>query len=804
VARPADIFARTLEAIDWAFVAEALSSHAGTPAGRREAARIPLETDLAPILESFDAIDEVRTLEERRAGPPPVSGIEEIDDTLVRAARGEVLGLEEIGAVRATLVTLVRLQDYLARHAAAAPTLARLGAPIDLDRKLCRAYDSALDEHGALSETTYPQLGELRRRIGSLERSMRDTLERLLESPEYADHLQDRYVTVRGDRFVLPIKAQAKSMGLGIVHDSSRSERTVFVEPAAVVPLGNQRRMAEAELRDEERRILAELSSRLGHAAASVTAALDAALALDLVAARASFAARMSAVRPETGREGVVDLRLARHPVLALSDTEVVANDLRLDHATPVLVLTGPNAGGKTVAMKTIGLCALLVRAGCFIPAEAGSRVDVFDRIFADVGDMQTVHEGLSSFSAHLVALREMLGLAGRGTLLLLDEIAAGTDPAQGGALARAVIERFVELGARVVATTHYSQVKAMGADDRRVEVAALEYREGRPTYRVVAGSVGESHALAAAVRVGIDEALVERARSLMEEGERALHDVLASLDEEKSRAAETQRRYEDSLADLARREESVSQRESEIQGRAREIERRAAAAVVERLRAAEEEVRTALTALREGASRERAEAVRAAIGQARTTAIEVQQEPVAAGRAPKEGDRVRVVRVGIAGEVVAVRGDELEIRSGVMSLRARASEVEILGKAETARSARGGAPRERTGRRGSAPQGHAAKRDVSDWLDTAMRTTRNTLDLRGARVEEGMERLDAFLDESMLEGRDIVFVLHGHGTGAMKDAIRRALASSPYVAESAPAPDDQGGDALTVSRLRD
>jgi DNA mismatch repair protein MutS2 len=792
VTKPADLFARTLEAMDWAFVAESLASQARTPAGRREAARIPLETDLARILESFDAIEEVQALEERRAGSPPVSGIEELGDVLVRAARGEVLGVEEIGAVRATLLTLERLQDYLRRHAAAAPTLARLGAPIDLDRKLCRAYETALDEHGALSEATWPQLGELRRRIGSLERSMRDTLERLLESPDYAEHLQDRYVTVRGDRFVLPIKAQAKSMGLGIVHDSSRSERTVFIEPAAVVPLGNQRRVAEFELRDEERRILAELSSRLGQNAESVSSALGAALALDLVGARASFAAQMSAVRPVTKSEGVVNLSGARHPVLALSDVEVVANDLRLDQATPVLVLTGPNAGGKTVAMKTIGLCALLVRAGCFVPAEAGSRVDVFDRIFADVGDMQTVHEGLSSFSAHLTALRDMLGLARPGSLLLLDEIAAGTDPAQGGALARAVIERFVELGARIVATTHYSQVKAMGADDRRVEVAALEYRDGRPTYRVVAGSVGESHALAAAIRVGIEASLVERARSLMEEGERALHDVLASLDAEKSRAAEVIRRHEDALADLASREEAVARREAEIHGRAREIEKRAAASVVDKLRAAEEEVRASLAALREGASRERAEAARAAIGEARAAAIEVQRDPVASQRAAREGDRVRVARVGIIGEVVAVRGNELEIRSGAMTLRAKASELEVLGRAGPAPGGRG--PSVSRSVRSEAP---------SDWIATAMRTPTNTLDLRGARVEEGIERLDAFLDDSMLEGRDVVFVLHGHGTGAMKDAIRKVLSRSPYVADSAPAPDDQGGDALTVSRLR-
>jgi len=788
-----DLFARTLEALDWAFVAEALASHARTSLGSRAAAGIDLSCDAAAIAESFDAVEEVHALSERRVGPPPVSGVEEIGDALTRAARRDVLDLAEIGAVRSTLGTLVRLQDFLSRHAAAAPTLARLGAAIDLDRKLCSRFDAALDEHGQLSEATWPLLGELRRRIVALERNMRAILEQLLESPEYADLLQDRYVTVRGDRFVLPIKAQAKGLGLGIVHDASRSERTVFVEPSAVVPIGNQRRMAEAELKDEERRILAELSAMLGANAESVAAAVEAATALDLVCARADFAVRIAAVRPVVQSDGVVDLRQARHPVLALSSAAVVANDLHLDARRPVLVLTGPNAGGKTVAMKTIGLCTLLVRAGCFVPAAPGSRVDLFDTILADIGDMQTVHEGLSSFSAHLTTLRGMLEMAGSGSLLLLDEIASGTDPAQGGALARAVIERLVEVGARVVATTHYTQVKAMAADDDRVAVAALEYRDGKPTYHVVAGSVGESHALAAAVRVGIDPALVERARALMEAGERALHDVLASLDEERTRAAEAARRLEAAEASLASREHALAEREQEIRGRAREIERRAASALVGKLGAAEEEVRRALAALRDDTSRRRAEEARAAIGQAHSAAEAALREETAPSREAQVADRVRVLRLGVVGEVVAIRGDEVEVRSGVMTVRVKPSELEVVAAAAGRATPHRPQREKRTGQ--AAPS--------ADWLASAMRTPGNTLDLRGVRVEDGVRRLESFLDESMLEGREVVFVLHGHGTGAMKAAIRRILSQSPYVSASSPAPEDQGGDALTVSRLR-
>lgn len=784
---------RSRLALDWPFVAEALAGHARTAAGRRSAQTLALSTDPADVQRSFDAIDEVQALREARLGTPPVGGIEDIGELLDRTARGDVLAVDAVGAASATLAALAALQDFLARHGSSAPTLAALGSGIAPDRALVRAFGEALDENGQLSEATWPVLGELRRRIGALERSMRSMLEALLDSPEYADVLQDRYVTVRGDRFVVPVKAQAKGLGLGIVHDASRTEKTVFVEPASVVPVGNQRRMAEAALRDEERRILGELSALLGRHASALRAALQAAADLDVACARADFAVALGAARPRVGTDGVVDLRSARHPILALTMPGVVANDLRLDAQRPVLVLTGPNAGGKTVAMKTIGLCALLVRAGCFVPAAAGSRMDLFDRVLADIGDLQTVHEGLSSFSAHLTTLRAMLELAGRGSLLLLDEIAAGTDPTQGGALARAVVERLADAGSRVVATTHYTQVKAMAATDPRVEVAALEYSDARPTYRVVPGSVGESHALAAAARVGLDAALLTRARDLMEENERALHDALATLDQERARAAEAMRHAAELERSLTLREAAVDAREREIQGRAREVEKRTAAAVVERLRAAEDEVRKTLAALREDQTRRRADEARAAIADARREAVDVQRDRALPAREPRIGDRVRVLRVGVVGDVVAVRPNELEVQAGVITVRAKPADVEIVGAtaAPTARAA-ARAPGRRTN---DAP--------APDWLDNALRTPGNTLDLRGLRVEEGLERLQAFLDDAMLRSCDLVFVLHGHGTGAMKSAIRRLLAASPYVTASAPAPEDQGGDALTVSRLR-
>lgn len=801
-----DLFARTSQALDWTFLAAALSRHTRTAAGRRAAQELEFSTQAEAIASCFDAIDEIARLKEAGSGAPPLAGIEDIGAAIEAARGGEVLELEDLAITRASLGTLARLAAFLETVGQTAPTLAALGEPLALEAMLYTTFELALDERGHLSERAYPKLGELRGKMEALERRMRSTLERLLDSSEYADVLQDRYVSQREGRFVLPIKAQAKALGLGIVHDASRTKQTVFLEPAAVVPMGNEWRMAAFDLRSEELRIRSELSALLGRNARALGAALEAATQIDLASARAAFAVQLGAVRPELGNEGVVRLIAARHPVLALSSEPVVANDLALDQAKPVLVLTGPNAGGKTVAMKTVGLCALLVRAGCFVPAAAGSRVDLFPNVVADIGDQQTVHEGLSSFSGHLATLQAMLKEAGPNSLVLLDEIAAGTDPTQGGALARALVERFADVGARIVTTTHYAQLKAMPAADSRVAMAALEYREGQPTYRLVPGMAGESHALAAAERAGIDDKLVSRARDLMGDAERALQEALAAVESEREQAARSLAEAETKTAELEQREQAILTREIKIKRHARELERKEAAAFVERLEAADKTVSQALEALKANPSQAVAAAARSTIRESRRAALPAEQPKAASSkRKILLGDRVKVAGIGAVGDVVAIRGREFEIRAGAMVFKVSEDKLEYLGKAQHAQRAAEIASRPRSMRsRGKSPNRYQAGESGAsgDATEFAMRTVDNTLDLRGVRVEEGLAKLESFLDASMLASRDAIFVLHGHGTGAMKEAVRKWLRSSPYVEHSEAAAEEQGGDALTVATL--
>jgi DNA mismatch repair protein MutS2 len=782
-----DLHRRTLDVLDWDRVVAALAEQARTPMGARAARSLPPRS-AADARADHDAVEELRKIEEAE-GPIPVGGVGDVADVAKRAAQGQVLEPEALRAAGSTLVSLRQLASRLHESGDDAPTLWGIGQNIQIDGWVADDIDQSFDATGQLSASKYPELGELRKTIGDLHETIRRTLDEMIKGDRFEDLLQDRFVTQRGDRYVLPIKSHAKNWDLGIVHGTSGSGRTVFVEPKEVIALNNRLRIAEGELSAAEHRILGALSATLGRIAPNVIAAIDAATEIDLACAREGLARQLKATRPIVRDEGVVHLVRGRHPVLLLQGVNVVANDLSVDPQHPVLVLTGPNTGGKTVALKTIGLCALLVRAGCFVPADEGSRVDIFDEVLADIGDAQGVQEGLSSFSAHLVALREMVARARPGALFLLDELASGTDPAQGGALARAVLEELLRRGPRVVVTTHYAQLKGLASVDPRFALAAMEYANGRPTYRVVHDATGESHALDTALRMGIPEELVIRARALMGEAERALLDAVQALDAERTRAAEEAARFRASEGDLKRRLAEVERREEALRAKAKDLENREAGRFLERLRAAEKAIGAVVADLQRAPSHDKVEAARASLAALKGLVPPEEQLP----SAPPElavGDRVRLKNLGQAGEVTGL-GDLVSVRIGALTVRVKPDELERLGSADG------------PGAQKSKPTVQIAVSAAAPDLDEAVRVVGNTLDLRGQRVEEAMDASDKFFDDAQMRRYDVVFLLHGHGTGALKEALRSWLRSHPRVRDASPANADQGGDAFTVVALR-
>ncbi len=789
-----DLDRDTLDALDWPVLVQALAERARTPLGRRAAqalAPLPLEA----IHACFDAVDELTALAEEEGADVPVGGVDDIGRLVLRASKGEVLDGAELRQAGATLGALRDLQWFLVSHAEACPVLGRLGEAIRVDDVLADELLVAFENTGELSARTYPELGDLRRRIQDLHGAIRDTLQSLLTGDDLQDLLQDRFVTQRNDRYVLPIKAHAKRWDLGIVHGTSGTGQTVYVEPKQVVDLNNRLRLAEGELEQAERRILTRLSAELGREHDALADSLEAATHIDLHVARRALARDLGATRPIVRDDGVVRLHDARHPVLVLRGVEVVGNDLAVTPEQPALVVSGPNAGGKTVSLKTVALCALLVRVGAFVPAAAGARVDRFGTVLAAIGDAQSVEGDLSSFSGHLMVLSEMIRRAGPGTLLLLDEIASGTDPAQGAALAQAVLERLLDAHARLVVTTHFARLKALPETDSRFAGAAMEYADGAPTYRVVAGGSGESHALAIAARMGLDPALLERARAVLGEGEGELVETLERLDAARGEAEAARREAREHARSLARREAEVARREKALKVRAAALERQAAASYLDRLSAAEKAIGAVVAELQKHPSHEGVDRARATVDALRHLVPDAGPDEDEALAPPAElgaGDRVRLLQLGGEGEVVDTSGDQVRVRtSSGMTVRMPRAQVARLGDPRPRP-----APAPRPTRPARGPVGPAPP------LDQVLRLPGNTLDLRGKRVDESLDAIEAFLDRALRDGREHIFVLHGHGTGALKRAVRDWLGKARSIAAHAPATAEQGGDAYTVARL--
>ncbi len=784
-----ELFARTRDALDWAVVVEALAEGARTAMGVRAVHGLEPLTAPPQVTRCYDAIDELTVLYDTD-WRMPIGGVGDIGGDVRRAAKGEVLERDELRQVATTMMALADLHDGLCDEAEAYPVLASMAYSITVDEDLVDELDQAFDAHGQLSAERYPELGELRGRIADLAARARAKLEELLASDALADVLQDSYVALRGDRYVLPIKEHAKRWDIGMVHDTSGSGRTVFIEPHEVMELSNRRRVAQGQLRAAERRILGELSAWVGRDSAATLESLDAATQIDLAVARHALAMRLEATRPIVGHEGRVSVKAARHPVLVLRGVDVVANDLAVGGDLAALVLTGPNTGGKTVALKTIGLCALLVRAGCFVPAAAESRVDLFDAVFADIGDAQTVGGDLSTFSAHLVALRAMLAQARPRALLLLDELCTGTDPSQGAALGRAVIEGMLDSGATTVITTHYASLKALALGDERVAMAAVEYRDGQPTYRVVRDATGESHAFDTALRMGLSPALVERARSLLAGAEGALADALGALDAQREQIDEARAEVERREEALASREARIQDREARLAERTERLENEGAAEFKKRLERADKAIGAVVAELQRAPSHDGVAAARATLGAFRALAPdEPAPTPAAAEvRSFEVGDPVVHGSLG-KGEVVSV-GDSIMIRVGALTVQAKPEDLAP------------GRPQKPTRPRGAASVAAAAAPPEPE-LAEALRIPSNTLDLRGKRVLDGLDEVDGFLDGALVARMPVVFILHGHGTGAMKAAVREHLRTHEFVRRSRPANADQGGDAYTVVAVK-
>ncbi len=796
-----DLVAHSIGALDWQVVLDQLAAGARTTLGAERARYGSLASTRAQALERYAAVQEVLALE-AQGDSVPVGDVSDITAAVEQAARGGVLEHAALMAVASSLRGLWNLRHWIESRADDLPSLDQLAQPIAVDGELLYTLERAFDETGQLADDAWPELAELRTGIRATRRRIQSVLDELIRGDTLGDALQDRYVTERGGRFVVPIKSARRSH-VGIVHDTSKSGETAFVEPSQVVEPQNRLAALQVQVRREEHRILTLLSSLVSIHHTAILEGLDAATEIDLASARAILGRKLRGCIPHVGTDGVLALQQARHPVLALRGVEVVPNDLTVDREGPGLVLTGPNAGGKTVALKTIGLAALFVRAGIPFPAREGSRVDWFDLVLADIGDLQTVEQDLSTFSGHLMLLNAMLECAAPGCLLLVDEMAVGTDPAQGAALARAALEAMVTAGARVVVTTHYLELKALAEHDSRFRLMGAQYLDGRPTWRLLPDLVGQSHALGVARRLGLSSTVLDRAEvllgtqatelaALMERVEAEHQQVRARAQEQAERAVENEATQRD-----------LERKGTRLEERRRRLERDVAQGFGQRLRKKETAVKRMIAALQANPGLRDAGRVLEELREVRDEVEHVHDEPEPEGKTPEDvqpGEAVILRSLRREGRVIAATPDG-RVQVEVGSMRSWVK-LEDLHECTRKREKPAATPKPRQGR-GRRPPRKMPPHAASTEPDLrGVPTPGNSLDLRGKRLDEAITATESFLDTLLLRGEPVAFVLHGHGTGVLKKGLRRWAERSRYVESWRPGQEGEGGDAWTVMGL--
>jgi DNA mismatch repair protein MutS2 len=790
---------RTLAQLGWPELLAALAARCRLPAGQRRAVALPFQPDAGAAREALARVDEARRLSEAGASLP-FGGLADVEEALDRSARGGVLEPLALREVAALARAVTRTRAALLARAGEAPLLAALAEPLEPDDRLADRIERCIEPSGAVSDRASPELAAARERGRGLHRALKVQVEAYLADPEMERHLRDRYFTIRNERYVLPVLASARGAVPGIVHNASQSGQTLFVEPDGMVELGNELAIANATAAEEELRVLRELSGAVTGRAPALARALAVLAELDVLEGAARLASDLDAHAPDLCAErGGFELLSLRHPLLVLQGKKVVASHVRMEPPARALIVSGPNGGGKTVAICAVGLSAMMLRAGLPVPAALGSRLPFFLEVKAAIDERGDLHQDLSTFTAHLTAVKEMLAGAIPGSLVLVDEIAADTDPREGAALAAAILEALVGRGATVLVTTHLDELKALALTDPTYANARVGFDAERlaPTYQLHLGSPGSSSAIEVAARVGLPAAVVERARAARSGHGGALGEALAALEAERAGLAAAREAATRAAEVASRAEVEARRREEEAHRAERAASARVGEAIADELEAARAEVAALLASLQAQPSVRKAseaaaqlEAWKAEVAGASKRAAaqaETAAEALPGGQL-RPGGRVRIISLGQDGELLSVDGKQGLVQAGPLKVRRPLEDLVAL--SGTARQARlGTSAAERLAR-------------AEEARPDAVRLEERRLDVRGLRVEELLRALERFLDRLYAAGEPQALILHGHGTGALKQALREALAGSPYVASHRRGDQHEGGDAVTVVTL--
>jgi DNA mismatch repair protein MutS2 len=780
---------RTLQALEFDKIIRKLSDHASSSFGREKIQQLQPTSDIEQArhwqMETFEGYTMIRI-----KGNVPMGGIRDIRKAVHRSALGGILNTKELLEVASTISGGWRLRRFIEEfnEDQQIPQLMLLAERVERLQEVEDAIESAINEHGEVADHASAELASLRSQMRGQERRIKEKLEHILRSTSYQKMLQETIVTVRGDRYVIPVKQEYRQVFGGMIHDQSASGATLFIEPEAVMQLGNQLREIRFKEEREIEKILTGLTGKVADVASSLRENVESLAMIDFIIARASLAHEQKATQPRLNNKGTIRIKKARHPLIPMA--EVVPIDIELGSLHTSLIITGPNTGGKTVTLKTLGLHALMAASGLHIPAEEEGEVAVFSGVFVDIGDEQSIEQNLSTFSAHLTNIIQILHDMDEHSLILLDELGAGTDPTEGAALAMAILDEMIQRKARIMATTHYSELKAFAYNRDHVLNASVEFdvETLRPTYRLLLGVPGRSNAFAIASRLGLPDRLIEAAKGHVDIEDSKVEQLIASLEEnrllaeqERERAQLLRREAEVLREDYLSRQEQFMKERTQLYKKAEE---EAALAVAK----ARQEAEDIITELRRIAREEKTGIKEHKFIEAKKRLEESvpffgreQGNGKRAGTAEKlkVGDEVRILSLGQKGEVLAALDhDHYQVQIGILKMNIKAEDL-VLEKNK--------------------------KKEQQPF--TRVKWTRDSvrpeLDLRGFNIEDAIMEIDKYLDGAVMTGLNQVSLIHGKGTGVLRVGVQNYLKKHRNVRSFRLGGQGEGGLGVTIVELK-
>ena len=725
-------------------------------------------------------------------GAPSFYGMKNVTNPLRRAQAGGGLGLRELLDIAVTLRTIRGLTQWWGKSESVRTALTGRFEVLAPNKYLEEKIFTCILNEEEVADNASPALANIRRKIRAASQRVRDQLDKLIRSPSHQKHLQESIVTQRGGRYVVPVKAEFRGEVPGLVHDTSASGATVFVEPMSVVEANNEIRVLRSDEQEEISRILLELSGEAGSFADSIIESYNYAVQLDLIFAKAQVAYRMKAVVPQVGEDGRIVLHAARHPLIPKD--KVVPTDITLGVSFDTLIITGPNTGGKTVALKTIGLLTLMAMCGLMIPAGEGSQISVFRHILADIGDEQSIEQSLSTFSSHMVNIIHIFQVADASSLILLDELGAGTDPVEGAALAQSIIQELRGRGARLACTTHYAELKAYAIQTPGVENGSCEFDVAtlRPTYRLLIGVPGKSNAFAITQRLGMDTVIVDRARELVSRESNAFEQVVGRLEEDRRKMEDELRRLRESAAKAQQSAEQAERLKEEAESQfKKEVDRarQEAAQIVQKTRQRADALVNELEDLRRQKNKQLSAEQKARL-RSGLKELENSSDPVRERRddnyvLPRPlvvGDEVLIYDIDKDATVLEEPKDGMVlVQAGIIKTRVPLSNLRLMSKRQMKKK--------------------NPTRTVTKNISTP--EVASSLDLRGQTVEEALMEVDSFLDRASRMHLSQVTIIHGKGTGALRAAVQQHLRRCAQVKSFRLGTYGEGESGVTIAELK-